>query len=55
MPVHMQVLEVVAEEEAEGLPYVELLTAHPTDGQQAEPSQQESQPKLGAAKQQASL
>lgn len=52
----VQVLEVVAEEEAEGVPYLELLTAHPADGEEAEQTQKpSSQPQSGGAKQQASV
>ena len=52
----VQVLEVVAEEEAEGVPYLELLTAHPADGEEAEQTQKaSSQPSLGGVKQQASV
>ena len=51
-------LEVVAEESAQAMQYVELLTAHPVDGQEAtQPQalpQQDPIPKLGTAKQQAS-
>ena len=53
LSVHVQVLEVVAEEDAEALSYEDLLTAHPADGEQAKQPETESQPKLGTAKQQA--
>lgn len=46
-------LEVVAEETAAATPYVDLLTAHPVDGQKAQP-QQAGTPSLGTAKQQVS-
>ena len=51
-------LEVVAEENAQAMEYVDLLTAHPVDGQEASQPQSQPQqdptPKLGTAKQQAS-
>jgi len=46
------VLEVVAEEKAEELSYMELLEAHPAEGEEADQTQKSSQSKLGAAKQQ---
>lgn len=55
-----QVLEIVAEEGAEAREYLDLLTAHPVDGEtstappRSAPQQDEGlTPKLGAAKQQA--
>ncbi len=50
-----QVLEVVAEETAEELSYMELLEAHPAEGEEADQTQTSSQSKLGAAKQQVTL
>ena len=51
-------LEVVAEENAEAMQYVDLLMAHPVDGQEAtQPQsqlQQDPTPKMGTAKQQVS-
>ncbi|DBA93536.1 TPA: hypothetical protein ACH3X3_013625 [Trebouxia sp. C0006] len=48
-----KVLEVVAEETAEELSYMELLEAHPAEGEEPTQTQTSSQSKLGAAKQQA--
>ena len=45
---------MVAEENAQAMEYVDLLTAHPTDGQESSQPQQDPTPKLGTAKQQAS-
>lgn len=50
-----QVLEVVAEEKAEELSYMELLGAHPAEGEEASQTQKSPQSKLGAAKQQVTV
>ena len=50
-----QVLEVVAEETAEELSYMELLEGHPAEGEEADQTQKSSQSKLGAAKQQVTV
>ena len=53
---HEQVLEVVAEEDAEGLSYLDLLTAHPSESDSAEaespaPKQKQEAPVKAATQQ----